>query len=201
MLFTCSALSKLECLFFLCTEKPVKGPGSSVQLSRGITECVTTPPTQSWPCAVFKMEKQSQSSRVGLQLQTGEQSFSFKRKSRCDLWLFYSVSLYSSSLKGNNCFKNFIFIGINVLVSVHCCSFDSTTRFHCTQTSDTVYTKKKQLIQVRESPKAVSKNSKNNVHSSKSSPEEGTHDFLGYSELQIHSRSGNLTMRISVQAI
>lgn len=40
----------------------------------GITACVTTPPTQSWSCTVFKMEKQSQECRVGPPFHTGQQA-------------------------------------------------------------------------------------------------------------------------------
>lgn len=71
---------------------PVKRLGLTVQLCRGaeggITERVTTPPTQSCSCTVFKMEKQSQSHRVGLWFHDGEHFFSFKRKSKCDYGLF-----------------------------------------------------------------------------------------------------------------
>lgn len=76
--FTHTALSDFERLFFFSTEMPVKRLDSTVQLSRGITECATTPPTQSWSCKVFKMDKQSQSSRVGLQLHAGDRGFSFE---------------------------------------------------------------------------------------------------------------------------
>lgn len=43
---------KLSVYFSFSTEKPAKRLGSTVQLSRGVglTECITTPPTQSWYC-------------------------------------------------------------------------------------------------------------------------------------------------------
>lgn len=39
----------------------------------GTTACAPTSPTQSWSCTVFKAEKQSQKSRVGLHFHTGEE--------------------------------------------------------------------------------------------------------------------------------
>lgn len=82
------AFSRNQVFIFLFGRKGWAQRFSSAGGRRGIAECVTTPPTQSWSCTVFKMEKQSQSSRVGLRFRTGEQGFSFKWKSRCDCWLF-----------------------------------------------------------------------------------------------------------------
>lgn len=58
-LLTPSALSKFECLFFLLDRRGWAQQFSSAGELVGITEGVTTPPTQSWSCVVFKTETQS----------------------------------------------------------------------------------------------------------------------------------------------
>lgn len=107
----------LSVYFSFPQKTPVKRPGSTVQLSGGVKDCVTTLPTQSWSCTVFKMEKQSQPSRVGLWSNAGDRGFSFKWKSGCDCFVWFHYLLLA-----DNYSKTFIFICLCVLV----CSFPTS---------------------------------------------------------------------------